>query len=83
MNVHMYENTATQKNIEICKSYDIHFVEPIDGPMACGYSGKGHIANLDDIVECIDYMTSSHPLKGKHILILSLIHLTLPTILRV
>ncbi len=69
MNVHMYENTATQKNIEICKSYDIHFVEPIDGPMACGYSGKGHIANLDDIVECIDYMTSSHPLKGKHILI--------------
>lgn len=69
MNVHMYENTATQKNINICKSYGIHFVEPVDGPMACGYNGKGHIAPLEDIVECIDYMTSKHPLKGKHILI--------------
>lgn len=69
MNVHMYENTATQKNIDICKSYHIHFIEPTVGNLACGYQGKGHLAPLDDIVEYIEYVSNIHPLKGKHILI--------------
>lgn len=69
MNVNMFENTATQKNIEICQSFDIHFVEPTVGHLACGYEGKGHLASLEDICECIDYVTSPHPLKGKHVLI--------------
>lgn len=69
MNVHMYENTATQKNIEICKSYHIHFIEPTIGNLACGYEGKGHLAPLDDIIEFIDCVTTNHPLEGRHILI--------------
>ena len=36
MNVHMYENTATQKNLDICKSYHIKIVEPEIGELACG-----------------------------------------------
>ena len=51
MNVHMYENTATQKNIEICQSYGIHFIEPAVGNLACGYVGKGHLAAIDDIID--------------------------------
>lgn len=69
MNVHMYENIATQKNIEICQSYHIHFIEPSVGNLACGYQGKGHIAPLEDIIEYIEYITTPHPLKGKHILV--------------
>lgn len=69
MNVHMYENTATQKNIEICRSYHIHFIEPAVGHLACGYEGKGHLAPLEDILEYIEYVTNEHPLKGKHVLV--------------
>lgn len=69
MNVHMYENTATQKNLDICKSYGIKIVEPEVGDLACGYQGKGHLSDIEDILDSIDYMVSSHPLAGKHVLI--------------
>lgn len=69
MNVHMYENTATQKNIEICQSYGIHFIEPSVGNLACGYIGKGHLAAVDDIIDEMEYFISEHPLAGKHVLI--------------
>lgn len=69
MNVHMYENTATQKNIEICQSYGIHFIEPAVGNLACGYVGKGHLAAIDDIIDEMEYFISDHPLAGKHVLV--------------
>lgn len=69
MNVHMYENTATQKNLDICKSYGIKIVEPEVGDLACGYQGKGHLSDIEDILDSIDYMVSPHPLAGKHVLI--------------
>lgn len=69
MNVHMYENTATQKNIEICQSYGIHFIEPSIGHLACGYIGKGHLAAIDEIIDEMEYILSDHPLTGKHVLI--------------
>lgn len=69
MNVHMYENTATQKNIEICQSYGIHFIEPSVGNLACGYIGKGHLAAVDDIIDEMEYFISEHPLAGKHVLV--------------
>lgn len=69
MNVHMYENTATQKNIEICQSYGIHFIEPSIGHLACGYIGKGHLAAIDEIIDEMEYILSDHPLAGKHVLI--------------
>ena len=69
MNVHMYENTATQKNLDLCRSYGIKIVEPEIGNLACGYQGKGHLSDIEDILDAIEYMISPHPLQGKHVLI--------------
>ena len=69
MNVHMYENTATQKNLDICKSYHIKIVEPEIGELACGYQGRGHLSDIEDLLDAIEYATSPHPLAGKHVLI--------------
>ncbi|MCB8540646.1 MULTISPECIES: bifunctional phosphopantothenoylcysteine decarboxylase/phosphopantothenate--cysteine ligase CoaBC [unclassified Faecalibacillus] len=69
MNVHMYENTATQKNLDICKSYHIKIVEPEIGELACGYQGRGHLSDIEDLLDAIEYATSPHPLAGKYVLI--------------
>ena len=69
MNVHMYENTATQKNLDLCRSYGIKIVEPEIGDLACGYQGKGHLSDIEDLLDAIEYMISPHPLQGKHVLI--------------
>ena len=69
MNVHMYENTATQKNLDLCRSYGIKIVEPEIGDLACGYQGKGHLSDIEDLLDAIEYMISPYPLQGKHVLI--------------
>ncbi|MGA9172671.1 MAG: flavoprotein, partial [Thermoactinomyces sp.] len=37
MNVHMYENPIVQKNIATLKERGVYFIEPGQGPLACGY----------------------------------------------
>lgn len=69
MNVHMYENPITQKNIQSLKDLGVYFVEPIQGLLACGDVGNGKLADLDDLKEMIDYAICEKPLKGKKILI--------------
>ncbi len=63
MNVHMYENTATQKNLDLCRSYGIKIVEPEIGDLACGYQGKGHLSDIEDLLDAIEYMISPYPYK--------------------
>ena len=53
MNTNMYENFATQENLEILKSNNIEIFEPTDGFLACGDVGKGRLAEPCDIVEKI------------------------------
>ncbi|MDE6953910.1 MAG: bifunctional phosphopantothenoylcysteine decarboxylase/phosphopantothenate--cysteine ligase CoaBC [Erysipelotrichales bacterium] len=69
MNVHMYENVATQENIKILKQRGILFVEPISGLLACGDVGKGKLADEDDILEMIQYALTPKSLHGKKVLI--------------
>ena len=42
--------TATQKNLDICKSYHIKIVEPEIGELACGYQGRGHLSDIEDLL---------------------------------
>ncbi|MCX7823249.1 MAG: bifunctional phosphopantothenoylcysteine decarboxylase/phosphopantothenate--cysteine ligase CoaBC [Syntrophobacterales bacterium] len=53
MNPAMYENPATQKNIEILKGRNILVVEPDSGSMACGEEGRGRFPPIDLIIEAI------------------------------
>ncbi len=41
MNVNMYQNTATQANLQILRERGNHILEPVTGLLACGYEGKG------------------------------------------
>lgn len=69
MNVHMYENPITQKNMQLLKETGVIFVEPISGLLACGDTGNGKLADEDTLLEMIDYMLAPKTLSGKNILI--------------
>lgn len=69
MNVHMYENPITQKNIQILKDYGVYFVEPSCGLLACGDIGKGKLASQDELMDMISFALAPKPLQGKNILI--------------
>jgi len=51
MNTNMYENRIVQDNIEKLKSYGYEFVEPAEGRLACGTTGKGKLEDPTAIVE--------------------------------
>lgn len=53
MNVHMFENPAVQENIKKLQDQGWILVAPKDGSMACGGSGKGALANPEDIVKAV------------------------------
>ena len=69
MNVHMYENPITQKNISLLKDLGVYFIEPATGLLACGDIGKGKLADLDDIKAMIEYVLCHKTLVNKKVLI--------------
>lgn len=69
MNVNMYQNKATQRNINQLKKDGILFVEPDTGLLACGIVGKGKLADFTTIRLMMDYALSNHPLSGKKVLV--------------
>ena len=50
MNTNMYENPIVQENIEKLKKLGYLFIDPKDSHLACGTTGKGALADVDDIV---------------------------------
>ena len=69
MNVNMYENPLIQENIKKLISTGVEFVEPDSGELACGWEGKGRLANLDKILELIKKKDTNQDLMGENILI--------------
>jgi phosphopantothenoylcysteine decarboxylase/phosphopantothenate--cysteine ligase len=65
----MYDNLATQRNMERCKSYGIAFVEPSSGLLACGDIGRGKLADNKDIIDMIGYCLEPKPLHRQKVLI--------------
>jgi len=51
MNVNMFEHAAVVENMEILRRRGVRFVEPGSGYLACGWLGKGRLAEVPDIVE--------------------------------
>ncbi|MFC5471916.1 bifunctional phosphopantothenoylcysteine decarboxylase/phosphopantothenate--cysteine ligase CoaBC [Cohnella suwonensis] len=70
MNVHMWEHPAVVDNVNKLASRGATFVEPGTGQLACGYVGKGRLAEPDEIVGAIVAMlTGPKPLDGKRVLV--------------
>lgn len=53
MNTRMYENPATQENLQKLKSREWDVIEPREARLACGYVGKGAMAEVDVIIQTV------------------------------
>ena len=71
MNVRMWENPLTQKNIKILHNHGVKFVGPDEGEMACGEFGFGRMAEADEILKEIEANFRDKKLKGRHFLVTS------------
>lgn len=69
MNVHMYENRIVQANLERLRQYGFRIAEPGEGFLACGYEGKGRLADIEVLLAEVGRALSPHNLAGEHVLI--------------
>jgi len=70
MNVNMYENVITKRNMKELEALGYHFIEPGAGFLACGDMGKGRLEDPIKIVErAVEILTSTDELKGKKVLV--------------
>ncbi|MEH7882827.1 bifunctional phosphopantothenoylcysteine decarboxylase/phosphopantothenate--cysteine ligase CoaBC [Bacillus sp. JJ1609] len=71
MNVHMYNHPAVRKNMETLRSFGCDFIEPAEGYLACGYTGKGRLEEPETIVDlAIKFFNrETAELAGKTVLI--------------
>lgn len=53
MNVHMYENAATQANIAVLEARGVHVLTPTSGRLACGEVGAGKLPDPRDIADAL------------------------------
>jgi phosphopantothenoylcysteine decarboxylase/phosphopantothenate--cysteine ligase len=69
MNVHMWENAGCQENIQKLRSRGFHFIDPESGELACGYEGKGRLAEVSAIVEEVRTILSPQDFAREIVLI--------------
>jgi len=71
MNVRMWENPLTQKNVKTLDKIGIKFIGPNQGQMACGEFGFGRMAEVNEILEEIELCFCEKNLDGLHFLVTS------------
>ena len=70
MNDKMWENPAVQNAVTTIRQWEnVTVVEPAEGPLACGTSGKGRMREIDELQEALEYALTPKTLSGKHVLI--------------
>lgn len=72
MNTNMFEHPAVAKNLETLIARGVHVVDPGAGYLACGWIGKGRLAEPDDVVTAAEQLLrsrASSTLAGRSILI--------------
>ena len=58
MNTAMFENPATQANLEILRSRGYEIIEPAEGMLACGVEGKGKMPEPDVLIGWVEQWIS-------------------------
>ncbi|MBO5399508.1 MAG: bifunctional phosphopantothenoylcysteine decarboxylase/phosphopantothenate--cysteine ligase CoaBC [Alistipes sp.] len=71
MDLDMYAHTATQRNMAQLQRDGVHIIEPGSGFLASGLSGKGRMAEPQDIVEAVKALfgEKKKSLEGKHFIV--------------
>jgi phosphopantothenoylcysteine decarboxylase/phosphopantothenate--cysteine ligase len=71
MNVNMLAHEAVQRNLQTLTARGVRFVEPGEGYLACGWIGKGRLAESAEIVEAAAAIVepSASSLKGTRVVV--------------
>lgn len=70
MNANMYENPVVQRNINLLKELGYIIIEPAEGYMACGSTGKGKMPEPAHLYKYIEKeLAFRHDLKGLKVLV--------------
>jgi len=69
MNLQMWQNPATQRNVETLKADGIHVIGPGNGEQACGEVGDGRMLEPAQIMAALDAWSQPKSLAGKRVLI--------------
>ena len=70
MNDKMWENPATQQAIATLRTWEkVTVIEPAEGELACGTSGKGRMPEIEELQEALEYALTPKTLRGKRVLI--------------
>jgi phosphopantothenoylcysteine decarboxylase/phosphopantothenate--cysteine ligase len=71
MNGQMWDNAATQYNINLLIERGMHIIPPEHGIMACGEVGTGRLPEVESLFQSIDRFFHHKPLKGKKAIVTS------------
>jgi phosphopantothenoylcysteine decarboxylase/phosphopantothenate--cysteine ligase len=69
MNVNMYENPIVQANLERLRAHGVRIVDPGEGFLACGWEGKGRLADPEVLLAEIERAVSPQDLLGERVLV--------------
>jgi phosphopantothenoylcysteine decarboxylase/phosphopantothenate--cysteine ligase len=70
MNTHMWEHPAVRANVDALAARGVRFVDPGDGYLACGWIGRGRLAEPDAIAAAADAMLRrARTLGGRRVLV--------------
>jgi phosphopantothenoylcysteine decarboxylase/phosphopantothenate--cysteine ligase len=70
MNSQMFAHEAIKKNLETLAARGVRFVDPGEGYLACGWIGKGRLAEPDEIVAAAEtVLRRDGPLRGQRVLV--------------
>jgi phosphopantothenoylcysteine decarboxylase/phosphopantothenate--cysteine ligase len=70
MNTQMFAHQAVRKNLDTLAARGVRFVEPGEGYLACGWIGKGRLAEPEEIVAAAEaILRPDGPLRGQRILV--------------
>lgn len=69
MNVNMYHNPINLENIAKLQRHGCSFIEPDEGMLACGTTGKGRLKNVPAILETVEGFFCEKTLTNRKVLI--------------
>jgi phosphopantothenoylcysteine decarboxylase/phosphopantothenate--cysteine ligase len=70
MNSEMFAHEAVRRNMDVLQSRGVRFVDPGEGYLACGWIGKGRLAEPDAIVDAAQaVLMPAGPLAGQRVVV--------------
>lgn len=70
MNTHMLDHPAVTANLAALTRRGVRFVQPGEGYLACGWVGKGRLAEPAEVVEAAHQLvTGAQPLAGRRVMV--------------